>query len=195
MIILMVTEHDSNTLKLELKLYATHEIYYADTTEDMRLVITAILHSPHPITLHNQGQWNSSYGTILCKDFRLNLFDWYDETAEEQFQSPKDDDDEWGCEQGVFKHDCLEIHPTEPLIVTTFVEHTNPLCDPLIFALQRRDHVFKLKAKPQKIKWTRKTKEDLFKGGKTRVPQEEYDTWGELELACEDAVKFMVKAN
>jgi hypothetical protein len=92
-IILIVTEYDSNAPKLELKLHATHEVYNSDTTKDMRLVITAILHSPYPITLHNQGQWDSVYGTILCKDFRLNLFDWYDETADEQFQSPKNDDD------------------------------------------------------------------------------------------------------
>ena len=61
----------------------------------MCLVVTATLHSPHRITLHNQGQWNSVSGTILCKDFRLYLFDWYDETADEQLQPPQNEDDEW----------------------------------------------------------------------------------------------------
>jgi hypothetical protein len=181
--------------KLELKLKATHETYHSKTTEDMYLIVTATLHSPHPITLHNQGQWNSVSGTILCKDFRLNLFDWYDETAGEQVQPPQNEDDEWGCEPGVFKDDCLEMQPGEPLVVTSLLEDMNPLCDPLVYTLRKKDHAFKLKAKPQKLKWTRKTKNDLFKDGVAEVPQEEYNTWEELQLVCEDVVKFMVKGN
>ncbi|KAF2667924.1 hypothetical protein BT63DRAFT_426775 [Microthyrium microscopicum] len=181
--------------KLELNLQATHETYQSGTNEDMYLVVTATLNFPHPITLHNQGQWNSVSGTILCEVFRLNLFNWYDETADEVFQPPQNEDDEWGCEPGVFKVDCLELHPGKPLVITSLLDAVNPLCDPLVYAERKKDHVFRLKAKPQKLKWTRKMKSALFGEGGAEVPQEEYDTWEEIELVCEDIVKFMVNGN
>jgi len=178
-----------------VKVKATQGIYQAGETEGMHLIVTATLDSSFPITLHNQGQWNSTYGTILCSDFRLKLFEWYDVTAEEKFQAPENDEDsEWGCEPGVFKDACLELQPGDTLVVKTLLEDMNPLCDPLIYAVRRNDHTFRLKAKPQKLKWTRKTKNELFADGKDEVPQEDYKTWDELEVASEDVVEFIVKA-
>ncbi|KAF2415909.1 hypothetical protein EJ08DRAFT_120539 [Tothia fuscella] len=189
-------DHNSDTAgpSLAVSVQITNDTYYTGRREDIDVVVTATLNSPYAITIHNQGQWNSELGTLLCKAFRLNLFDWYDETAEETFEGPEDSDDEWGCEHGVYKENCLELQPQEVLVVTRPFNHLNLFCDPLMYAVDSNNHTFRLKVKPQKLKWTTKTKEELFADGEGGVPQEEYDTWGEIELASDDTIEFTIEA-
>jgi hypothetical protein len=94
----------------------------------------------------------------------------------------------------VYKYVCVELQPGKLLVVKSFLDCMNPLCDSLTYAMRRKDHTFSLKAKSQKLKWTRKTKNELSGDEKVEVLLEEYETWDELEVANEDIITFIGKA-
>jgi hypothetical protein len=177
---------------LSVQIQISDNSYPPNDDEETTITISTTLKSNFPITIHNQGKWNSELGTALYDDFRLYLFNWFDVTADEDTHLDEHNDQPWGCTTGIFKDHCLELKPGEPFVTEHAMDDGCPLTDPLVYAMKRKGHRFRLELKGQTLKWTDKSKEELFRDGKTEISYGEYEMWGTIELGSEDVIEFTI---
>ena len=169
--------------KLLVQLHISQSLCTPENLSSLEFTATTVLQHDRPITIHNQGKWNSELGTVLYDDFRLTLFDWYDLTETAMLQYPYDQP--WGCEEGIFKEHCLQLMPGQP-IERRHCFSDSPFDYPLFVAKKRKGHDFKLTLKLQELRWTETSLDELFKNGETQISRHEYETWNSIAVASGD---------
>jgi hypothetical protein len=173
---------------VQLKL--SYSTFHPETEELLGISAKSTLDYTSPITVCVQGKWNSTLGTVLQDNFRLTIMNWFDTTISEPLQYP--DDQPWGCEFGIWKEDCMRLTPGQPVITTHVFDEICPFSDPLLYALKRTGHEFSLTLKPQLLRWTNKSTDELFKNREMEIPAGEFVTWRGVELVSQDTLIFTV---